>query len=90
MKLSLRHFLISAWIFVFTILLTRFWYREPDIFPGFLKLFGNWLIDMLGPMNAEQSADIELLYGAIVSFAMVSFLTWGALYSLRLFYGRKR
>lgn len=87
MKLHLRRALVGIWVLVATIVLTRFWYRDPNSFPGFLKTLGNWLIDLIRPVDAEQSANLEFLYTAAVSFVMVSLVTLLTLWSLRRFSG---
>lgn len=87
MKLLLRRALVSIWVFVATTLLTRFWYRDPNSFPGFLKTLGNWLIDLIRPLDAEQSADLEFVYTVAVSLGLVSLVTWLTFLSLRRFYG---
>ena len=90
MKYYLRRSLIAAWIAALTIFLVRFWYAQPDRFPGVLKSVGNAIIDLVGIGNAEYSADIELLYLVLVALLAVSFATWLAFVCLQRITAGKR
>jgi hypothetical protein len=90
MKPYLRRSLITAWVAALTVLLVRFWYAEPDRFPGVLKSVGNAIVDLAGTGDAEYSADIELLYLVLVALLVVTFVTWLAFIGVQRIVTSKR
>jgi hypothetical protein len=87
MKKWLTRVAIGFLILCATVLLTKFWYLNPDSFPSPLRSIGNAVIDWLGVQSAERSADVELVYVLLLSFLVVSGIFCGCLACWKHFYG---
>lgn len=86
MKKWLIRVAIGFLILCATVLLTKFWYSNPDSFPSPLRNIGNAVIDWLGVQSAEGSADVELAYVLLLAFLVVSGIFCGCLACWRRFY----
>jgi len=78
MKKIIKQTLIGIWITLATLILTYIWGNNPDMFFQPPKAFANWLVDIYGSSNAEELADLELLYVLCCSFLTVLILTISA------------
>ncbi len=76
MKFSYKYVFITIWIIVATLVLSFFWGNYPHYFFYLPEPLSIWLIEIYGASNGEELADLELLYVFIMSFLMVSFLTY--------------
>ena len=50
------------------IVLTKIFYRWPDLFPSSLRNAGNMLVNLSGAQSVEVSSDIELAIVLVTSF----------------------
>lgn len=87
MKKWLTRVVIGFLILCATVLLTKFWYLNPDSFPSPLRSIGNAVIDWLGVQSVERSADVELVYVLLLSFLVVGGIFCGCLACWKRFYG---
>ncbi len=76
MKFSYKYILITIWVIVATLVLSFFWGNYPHRFFYLPESLSIWLIDIYGASNGEELADLELFYVLIMSFLIVSFLTY--------------
>ncbi|APF85863.1 hypothetical protein HI806_03355 [Ralstonia solanacearum] len=83
MKSPLGAGLLAAWLVVGAWLLNDWWGTHLDLVPKPPEVFGDWLIRMTGTANAEEAGDADFLFGLVVSFVIVSMLTWLLLATLR-------
>lgn len=82
MKISLL-FKVAAtlWICTLTVLLTRFWYFEPDSFPAILRSLGNWVIDTIAVKGSDQVGETEFLFVVLSAFS-IAFISTCLLFSI--------
>jgi|TARA_B110000211_G_C14080795_1_gene554391 Na+/phosphate symporter len=78
MRKGIKKTLTGVWITLATLILAYIWGNNPDMFFQPPKAFSNWLVDMYGSSNAEELADLELLYVFSCSLLIVSLLTFFA------------
>jgi len=62
-----------------TLTLSFFWGNYPHRFFYLPEPLSVWLIEIYGASNGEELADLELLYVLMMSFLIVSLLTYVAL-----------
>lgn len=62
------------------LVLTKIFYRWPDLFPSSLRSLGNTLVSFSGSQSAESSSDIELAFvlfaSLIICGLLVAVVTW--------------
>jgi hypothetical protein len=75
MKRAARIFFVGLIGLLSAGFLTRLWLTRPEIFPAFPKPLAEYLVKLYGAQNAEEVADLELLIGLCLSFAIVFAIT---------------
>ena len=83
MKRGYRYILLGAWLVVMTGMLALWWLEHPDTYPSFPDRFWEWLGQLYGAACCDEQADLELLLRLSLSFVVVSFLTFFALFFWR-------
>lgn len=76
MKGSIQVVALVLWIALASMLLTRLWLIQPELFPAFPKPVAEYLAALYGAQNAEDVADLEILVGLSISALVVSALTF--------------
>lgn len=61
--------LLFLWLFLGTLLLSRWWYANPDYFPRLPNSFWKWLDNLFGASNVDAASNVELF--VVVSLALV-------------------
>jgi len=75
MKMFLRIFALVLWMLSGTILLSRWWYKNPDRFPSFSESFWRYLDLLFGVGNVDDAQNVELFVVISVSFLVVFAVT---------------
>lgn len=76
MKRIARSIALLLWVFIATVLTTRFWLTHSALFPAIPKPVSTYLVTLYGAQNAEDVADLELLLGFSISLIFVSAITF--------------
>jgi disulfide bond formation protein DsbB len=75
MKKSLLAAGLAAWIGVGTVLLSRWWYANPDFFPRFPDSLWQWMDTLFGASNVDEASNVEMMGVVFVALIMVSVAT---------------
>lgn len=76
MKKVYRFGLTGLWIVFATASLALWWLENPDMYPAFPESFWEWLDLFYGVACCEAQADLELLVRLMLSFFVISLLTF--------------
>lgn len=72
MKGALKKLALAAWLAVGALLLSRWWYSYPDLFPRFPDGFWRRLDQVFGATNVDEAANVELLVVVVTAFVAVA------------------
>ncbi|WP_139335985.1 hypothetical protein [Aromatoleum tolulyticum] len=75
MKKALRTCALVLWVLAGTILLSRWWYTNPDHFPHFHESFWNYLDQLFGVANVDDAQNVEFFVVVVASFFVVVAVT---------------
>jgi hypothetical protein len=84
MKQARNRMMLIVWLVVGTLVFAHFWLVYPDVFPRFPPKFSLWLINLYGAKDGEDLGNLEELAVLILSFVLVSMLTWLSWRTFRL------
>lgn len=75
MKKALHSCALVLWLLAGTILLSRWWYANPDHFPHFHESFWRYLDRLFGVVNVDDAQNVEILVVVVASFLVVAAVT---------------
>ena len=75
MNKTLRRTLIGLWVLIATTYLTKITYAYPIYFPKWTQPFWFWLFEALG-LNNDEIFDMEIMIVFVISFIVVSMITY--------------
>jgi len=78
---------LGTWVFIGTLLLSRWWYANPDFFPRLPDSFWDWLDKLLNVQNVDGKLDVEFI--VVVSLALLAVLVATALIAAVYRHARK-
>ena len=75
MRKVLYTFSLALWVLVGTILMSRWWYKNPDYFPHFSESFWRYLDQVFGVANVDDARNVEFFVVIVASFLTVAAIT---------------
>lgn len=79
---------LTTWVFIGTVLLSRWWYSHPDFFPHFPDSFWQRLDRLFGASNVDEASNVEFV--VVVFLALLVVLASTALVASAYRYTKKR
>jgi hypothetical protein len=79
---------LVLWVFVGTLLLSRWWYANPNFFPRFPDAFWSQLDRLFGASNVDEASNVEFFI--VVLLALIVVLMFTALVAVIYRYAKKR
>jgi len=76
-------FLLILWELAGTILMSRWWYANPDYFPHFSEKFWRRLDLIFGASNVDDAKNVEIFVVVTTSFLIVTILAAVAVVVIR-------
>ena len=78
---------LTAWVFVGTMFLSRWWYANPNFFPRFPDALWHWFDRLFGARSIDGASNVEFI--VVVFLALVVVLVATALIAAAYQYARK-
>lgn len=85
MRTILRAFVLVCWVLAGTMLMSRWWYANPEHFPRFSESFWNYVDRVFGTKNVDDAQNIEFFVVVISSFLVVMTVTLGIIIIVNYF-----
>lgn len=89
MKLSTKVTLLTLWLVAGTVILVSIWARHIDYVPSPPMVFSLWLSDLAGAKDADAESILDVHYMLVVSFLVLSFFTFIAMFIWKRIHKRK-
>ena len=89
MKLSTKVTLLALWLLAGTVILVYLWARHVDYVPSPPMAFSLWLSNLAGAKDAEAEGVLDVHYMLVVSFLVLSFFTFIAMFIWKRIHKRK-
>lgn len=80
MKRSTKITLVTLWLLAGTVILVSVWAKHIDYVPSPPMAFSLWLSDLAGAKDAEAQSILDVHYMLVVSFLVLSFFTFIAMF----------